>query len=162
MDEDDLLPPSPAKPPQVPSWAMLGFILGRLFVLALPHHQPPPPPAVELKQAPVIKYVSVPRLSTIEAVFATWGKDAVWDNDLTEVALWSPETKEFSDCFEVLRLDGNFYFRSIPALTRPLLTHGVKAGSPLEFTETEAQRLEWLRASDEEAWHGSRSSGGPK
>jgi len=44
----------------------------------------------------------------------------------------------------------NYYFRSITALTRPVLTHGVVSDSPLQFTETEGQRQEWLREVDRE------------
>jgi len=146
-------PPNPAKPSQIPSWVMLGFVLGAAFVLALPGRRGPPareaaPPA----SPPAVKYVVAPHLTTVEAVFAEWGKYAVWDNDVTEVALWNADSKDFTDFYEVVRLGDSTYFRSIPHLTRPVLTHGVIAGSPLEFTETDAQREEWLRARDDETW----------
>ena len=52
-----------------------------------------------------------------------------------------------------MRFGDGIYFRSIPRLTRPVLTHGITADSPLEFTETEEQRREWLHeASAEENW----------
>jgi hypothetical protein len=140
MDEES---PPPAKPTQVPSWVMLGFALGALFVLALPKRaaQAPQPPAAE---APAAKPAAPRPISTIEAVFAEWGRYAVWSNDTTEVALWSPDTSAYSDCYEVLRMGDATYFRSIPRLTRPVLGHGVAEGSPLEFTETLRQREEWL------------------
>jgi hypothetical protein len=150
MDEEEP-PPPPSKPSQIPSWVSLGFVLGAGFVLALPRRAAPSAPA-PAEPPPVVKYAEAPHLSTIEAVFAAWGKYAVWDNDITEVGLWNSDTKDFSDLFEVLRVGDACYFRSIPHFTRPLLTHGVKSGSPLEFTETEAQRQEWLRASDEQTW----------
>jgi hypothetical protein len=158
MDEDEPPPPPPSKPSQIPSWVMLGFLLGAGFVLALPRHQAPSSAVVQ--PAPVIKYVTKPNMTTIEAVFARWNRFAAWDNDLTEVALWNDSSKSFSDCFEVLRLDSTYYFRSIPRLTRPVLTHGVEHGSPLEFTETQAQRDEWLRENSDESWGGSRHSEG--
>jgi hypothetical protein len=36
MDEETPSKPLPEKPSQVPSWVTLGFVLGALFVLALP------------------------------------------------------------------------------------------------------------------------------
>ncbi len=143
MDDDE--PPSQAKPSQVPSWLTLGFVLGALFVLALPKRsgvEAPPRPAPEA--SPQAKPAPPPPISTIEAVFAAWDKYAVWSNDTTEVALWDTDTKAFSDCYEVLRVGGNYYFRSISGLSRPVLTHGVVEESPLQFTETAAQRQEWL------------------
>ena len=147
-------PPEPKeKPSQVPSWIILGFILGALFVLALPRHSAPP---AEAKTEATIPVVAVPakagpiRLTTIEAVFEDWGKYAVWSNGTTEVALWNSETKSFSECYEVAKVGDSNFFRSIPALTRPVLTHGVVIESPLQFTETERQRNEWLRQVDED------------
>jgi hypothetical protein len=93
-----------------------------------------------------------PRLTTIEAVFAAWDRYAVWSDGTTEVALWSADTKGFSDCYEVTKLGDAYYFRSIPALTRPILTHGVVTESPLEFTETARQREEWLAEVNRENW----------
>jgi len=145
MDSDDDNPaPPPARPSQVPSWVMLGFVLGALFVWALPKHESPeakPVPAAEpFRPTPA----PAPRITTIEAVFSLWGRYAVWNNDVTEVALWNPETNSFSDCYEVARVGDEVYFRSLTSLTRPLLTHGVPEGSPLQFTETAAQRAQWL------------------
>jgi hypothetical protein len=151
-------PPSSDKPSLAPSWAMVGFVLGALFVLALPRQSTEEPaPTIAPGPAPaepaVKKPLAPPRISTIEAVFDAYGQYAVWDHDTTEVALWNPASESFSDCFEVLRTPEGFYFRSIPKLTRPVLTHGVKADSPLRFTETAEQRDEWLNAINEEDWH---------
>ena len=55
-----------------------------------------------------------PQLTTIEAVFATWGKNAVWSDDITEVALWNDRDKAYSDFYEVRRYGGAYYFRTIP------------------------------------------------
>lgn len=149
MDEDTPPPPARGKPSQVPSWVTLGFALGVLFVLALPRHPAAQAPANEApaRRAPPPE---APRFTTIEAVFAAWEKYAVWSDGTTEVALWNPETKAFSDCYEVIRVGDSTYFRSITRLTRPLLTHGVVTESPLQFTETERQRNEWLREVSQE------------
>lgn len=144
MDEDT--PQAPAKPSQIPSWVTLGFVLGALFVLALPRHQADVPddrPVVEPVPTPAKVHVA-PTYATVDAVFEAYGNYAVWSDDKTEIALWSPEEKKYSDCYEVVRVDGDVFFRPIPALTRPLLTHGIPENAPLQFTETERQRQEWL------------------
>jgi hypothetical protein len=162
MDEEEQpSAPPPSKPSQIPSWVTLGFVLGAGFILALPRREPPRPRAESPEPTQAVRYVVAPHLTTVEAVFAEWGKYAVWDNDLTEISLWNADTRQFSDPFEVVRFGENTYFRSIPHLTRPVLTHGVKAGSPLEFTETEAQRQEWLAARDEENWKIIRGAATP-
>jgi hypothetical protein len=142
MDEPaKTYPPSVPRLSKTPSWVTLGFILGALFVWALPRVEdaasPParPPIAVRLER---------PQATEIEAVFAEWGHFAVWDNDLTEVALWDVDKRSYSICYEVLRNGESLYFRSIPRLTRPVLTHGLHGTMPLQFTETEAMRREWL------------------
>jgi hypothetical protein len=137
---------------------MLGFLLGAVFVWSLPPPRaaaPVAPAAAEKKPEPPL---AAPRLTAIEAVFEEWGGTAVWDNDVTEVALWNPERNAYTDCFEVVRSGGNYYFRSIPHLTRPVLTRAVPENSPLEFTEPEAHRQEWLRQVREENWRTFSSS----
>lgn len=154
FEAEETPPPEPKpKPSMVPSWVMLGFIVGALFVWALPKREPasasgplePSPPTVQ----------AAPRFTTIEAVFAEWGQYAVWHQDRTEIALWNSATQAYSDCYEVLRNDGAFFFRSITRLTLPLLTHGPQANlenCPLQFTETAAQRAAWLGEKNQETW----------
>jgi hypothetical protein len=148
----DDTPSAPAKPNQTPSWVMLGFVVGVLFMLALPRREPAAvaPPAAPAPAAPA----PAPQLRTIDAVFATWGKYAKWDNDTTEVALWNSGTRDFSDCYEVLRLGEAYFFRPIPRLTRPVLRHGVpeEQNVPLQFTETAAQQQEWRKEASDENW----------
>jgi hypothetical protein len=153
MDEESSSKPVAEKPSRVPSWVTLGFVLGALFVMALPKHAPVAPPH-PVEEAPPVQRLPLeaPRLSTIEAVFMSWESYAVWSNDTTEVALWDSQTKSFSDCYEVVRNGTDYYFRSIPSLTRPVLSHGVADNSPLEFTETARQREEWLDAVHKENW----------
>ncbi len=156
MDEDEPPPPPPSRPSQIPSWVMLGFILGAGFVLALPRREARPDPQAAARPVAATQVLRIaaapPRVTTVEAVFATWGRYAVWDNDLTEIGVWNPAAGQFTDFFEVLRFADGYYFRSIPLLTRPVLTHGIPSGSPLEFTETEAQRREWLKERDASYW----------
>jgi hypothetical protein len=139
---------------------MLGFVLGALFVWFLPSRNEPMPAsggkavksapgspgaALQPGMRPVPRIAASPRRFTdIEAVFAAYGQYAVWDSNRTEVALWNSETKSYSDFFEVLRDGEMLFFRSIPALTRPILTHGTRPEIPLLFTETEEMRQRWI------------------
>jgi hypothetical protein len=123
-----------AKPSQIPSWVSLGFALGALFVMALPRHSGPDMPEA-VPPEPVLRAVTPSRVSTIEAVFADWGKYALWSGAVTEVGLWNPETKSYSDFFEVVKVGDNLFFRSIPSLTRPVAKVEAPVECPLEFAE---------------------------
>lgn len=154
--EDDVPPPeksypvSTAKMSKTPSWIMLGFLLGAAFVAALPPlRKVRPPEPAELRPIELVK-ASGPReaapFSTIEAVFAEWGRLAVWHDDLTEVALWSGKENAFADFYEVRRSGGVTYFRTITQLTRRLITRGKPIPEcPLQFTETEEQYQEYVQ-----------------
>ena len=143
-------PLSPGKMSKTPSWVMLGFLLGAVTVASLPslRKKVPVPPVVAARQEPAAASPAAPReppqLTTIEAVFEEWAKYAVWDFDTTEVALWNPRTNGFTDFFEVRRYAGTYYFRTLPALTRRVITRGKPIPEcPLLFTETEEQYQEW-------------------
>jgi len=144
-------PPSPARMSKVPSWIMLGFLLGVLAGLAVRREPPPapakPPAAPVLPSQATVPPGARPResLTKIEAVFADWGHLAIWDNNTTEVALWNSDDHAFSEFYEVRRLDRDLYFRSVPKLTRLILRHGTPPPGecPLLFTETEQQYREW-------------------
>jgi hypothetical protein len=139
--------PSVAKMSKVPSWVMLGFVLGALSVLLFPRAKPSAPAAAA---APVLvaEPPSAPRapgpLSRIEAVFERFGEGAVWSDNVTEVAMWDSTTERYADFYEIRRVEGNLYFRTIPALTRRVIARGKpQPDSPLQFTETEDQYREW-------------------
>ena len=151
MAAPDETPSAPReKPSTIPSWVMLGFLLGILFMWLLP--KPEPPSKAQVPEGPreAANTPVVPRLTAIEAVFAGEGHPVLWENDLTEVALWNPEAQAYTDFFEVLRTDKGYYFRSLSRLTRPAMNRGVKPDSLLLFTESEAQRQEWLKQVAEE------------
>ena len=164
MDEE--APAPPTKPSQIPSWVTLGFVLGALFVLAWPRRSADAPEARPVVEAEPKQQAPAPRMATIDAVFQAWGGGAVWSDGTTEVALWSSDTKSYSECYEVVRVDGEFYYRPIPSQTRPILTHGIPENSPLQFTETERQRQEWLGEVRKENWkaftEGERGGGPPQ
>ena len=152
MADNDPKTPHP-KLSKTPSWIMLGFVLGALTVITFPRKEPdaPAPARIEpVKPAVLSTPPTVERAVFFEGVFAEWGKYAKWENDVTEVAFWNAETKTFSDRFEVYRTGDRNYFRTIWHFTRPLLTHGVPENSPLQFTEPQADRDEWLRESKAE------------
>jgi len=146
----------PGELSKTPSWVLLGFLLGVWFAWSWPPlGRKVTPRSIPVAVVPArgaegaatqwLAPVRVPRLvTTIEAVFAEWGRDAVWTDDVTEVALWNSEDRTFSDYYEVRRAGGACYFRSIPALTRRVVGRGQRGtGSPLRFTETEEQYREW-------------------
>ena len=145
--EERVYPPTPSKLSKTPSWVMLGFILGALFVWMLPHDEKPaaPPEPVRKIVPPEPARTALTTLTTIEAVFEAWGKYAVWDNELTEVALWNSTTGSFSECYEVKRSGDALHYRSILKLThRPITDRRKISESPLLFTETEEQYRNWL------------------
>jgi hypothetical protein len=153
MEDDELksqkeYPVSTAKMSKTPSWIMLGFLLGAAFVAALPPFRKQPPETATFRAVESPKPSTPrepPQLTTIEAVFAEWGRFAVWSDDITEVALWNSQDKAFTDFYEVRRVGGAIYFRTIPQLTRRIIAHGKPLPeSPLQFTETEEQYREWL------------------
>ncbi len=128
---------------------MLGFLLGALFVVALPPLRKDSAPATGPLRPVEPPKPAAPRqaqpLSTIEDVFAEWGQHAIWSDDVTEVALWNSTARDFTDFYEVRRFGGAYYFRSIQTLTRRIFARGKPLpGSPLQFTETEDQYREWL------------------
>lgn len=157
MDADPSTEPRPkpsvASLSKTPSWIMLGFLLGAIFVLSLwtPWKKPTRLPALAGSAPPVpaafepAKPRPPPQLTTIEAVFAEWGNHAVWSGDTTEVAQWSIRDRDFTEFYEVRRLGDALYFRSLTRLTRRIISRGKPMPEcPLQFTETEEQYREWL------------------
>jgi hypothetical protein len=144
MDEAEDTPVVPrSRLSKTPSWVSLGFLLGALFVWTLPREEKAPA-AFSPEAAPQVVQLERPKLTEIEAVFAEWETYAVWKNDVSEVAMWDTEKRSYTLCYEVLRQGGSYYFRSIPQLTRPVLTRGVPADAPLQFAETDESRRAWI------------------
>ncbi|MFZ9746683.1 MAG: hypothetical protein ACO3G4_08640 [Opitutaceae bacterium] len=132
------------------SWGMTGFLLGAACVYAYLRPRPAapvPPTSAPVAVAPATSPIAPPRtLSTVEAVFAEWGERASWTGNVTEVALWSSAAGAFAEYYEVRRVGGQLYFRSLPALTRRIIRRGKEdPACPLVFTETEAEYREWLQ-----------------
>jgi len=140
-------PPSRISLSRTPSWIMLGFLAGALFVWQLDktREPAPEPPTVTPMVRPPAPTPLPPEPMAIEAVFSAYEEYAVWQNDRTEVVLLNPGTGTVIDRFEVLRVGDQYYFRTIPALTRPYLDHGVPDNLPIRFTETAESRQRWLQ-----------------
>ena len=148
MAENKSRPPRPsiAKLSKTPSWIMLGFIIGAGFILALPRSEPPAPRPIIVTAAPEKPArPEPPQLPTVETLFEQWADYAVWDHDATQVALWDAAVGAYADLYEVRRIDGAYYFRSIPQLTNRPLNHGKRPPPecPFQFTETEQQYRDW-------------------
>ncbi len=150
-DQPEERPPAP-KMSHTPSWVTLGFLLGAATVWSYLTHQEKiaPPAPVTLNAWPVQKRAEPNPLTTVEAIFITYLDRAeeygIWDNNTTEIAVWNAAKREFSDFYEVRKLGGNLYFRSIPALTRVIIARGRLLANelPLRFTESEEKYKEWL------------------
>src|SRR5687767_9381457 len=132
MDETEDVPAVPrSRLSKTPSWVTLGFILGALFVWTLPREDKRSAATLSSQTPAQVVQLERPKLTEVEAVFAEWERFAVWNNNVTQVAMWDTEKRSFSICYEVLRQSGDYYFRSIPQLTRPVLTRGVPENAPL-------------------------------
>jgi hypothetical protein len=133
-----------------PLWLTLGFASGLAFGW-IAFHEETPSPAPAATPAPVVPPdrteipVNAGTLRAVEQTFERWGGYAVWENDLTEIAVWDARRKRHSDFYEVRRHDGKFYFRSLAALSRPIIDHGVSATMPIAFTEPQWMRDQFYR-----------------
>lgn len=154
-DEDDLPPVPREKLSRTPSWIMVGFVLGCIFAYVaereLDKRRPKPvaEAAAPSRVAPPVAAPETPpsmRLSQneVDAMFRQVADQAVWENDLTQIAVWNPLTQKFSDFVEVMRSGEHFYYRPMPRLTRPLITAEADGGVLVLFTETEALRAKRL------------------
>ncbi|MEO5958180.1 MAG: hypothetical protein ABIZ49_12975 [Opitutaceae bacterium] len=150
MEDDDDQPPktyplSPAKMSKVPSWISLGFVLGALAAWTFrPEGKPQPAPPVPRSQPELVapKTPLPTKLTTVEAVFADWGRFAVWDGDTTEIVFWNAGTQDFTETYEVRRSGEALLFRSIARPTAPLIDYGARLPKecPLRFVDMEKYR----------------------
>lgn len=138
MDEFDESPPvARPKLSKTPSWVMLGFLLGALFVWAM-NNRPRPSTAVTPPPVPPPK-VATPaaalpsRLTDIEAYFEEWRQYALWANDLTYVVAWDSASSSYRDAFEVLQVGDKRYFRSVPRPRGMRVREGVPHNSLFQF-----------------------------
>lgn len=146
------------KPSTIPSWVMIGFVVGVLVMLGFradwgrdntetagaPEEASAPiateAPATVATEANDLAMNDRPSFSVVEALFEQYREYAFWERDRTEIAVWNTRALGFTDYFEVLRTDTGTYFRSIPELTRLPLENYAPPDCPLLFTETAPQR----------------------
>jgi hypothetical protein len=137
---------------------MVGFIAGALFAYGVQREvvrreeaKPLPAPVLAEPVHPVEPQHSGAALkdraslSAIENIFTEYEGQAVWHNDLTEVALWNAETGKYAEFFEVMRSGDYYYFRTLPHLTRAVLRQNVDPNAPLRFTEPVDVQLKRLK-----------------
>lgn len=154
------------KPSQIPSWIMVGFVIGALTMWAFQSGGPDELVA-EAKRAEVatpkeaepevlagssnpMAREDQPSIELVAALFDQFREYAFWSNGRTEIGVWNGKTLSFSNRFEVLEHGGRVYFRPISSFSRlPLDGYGPDA-SPLLFTETAEQRAtRYFRANPE-------------
>ncbi len=142
------------RPAFIPGWVTFGAVLGMTLGWAMFHDAPPsepqstPTPIAPVTGASKLSIPQLPGATTlrmVEQVFLRWGGYAVWEDDVTQFVLWSQATKGFAEAYEVTRVRGNFYYRPIAHLTRPLIDHGTPRKSPIAFAETQAQHDAFYR-----------------
>jgi hypothetical protein len=135
-----------------PLWLTVGFAFGLIFGWAVFRETSlrvaAPLTAPKIASAEPDRtetLVNAGTLRAVEQTFARWGGYAVWENEATEIATWNARRKRHSDFYEVRRHDGKFYFRSLAALSRPIIDHGVSATMPIAFTEPQWMRDQFYR-----------------
>lgn len=149
----------PKKPSHVPSWVMLGFVLGALTVWSLLDTSPratvatdesgAPPAATTTRDDPTAENPLArpdrPSIEIVEALLELYRPFVFWDRGLTQIAVWNGRTAAYTDYFEVISTETGTYFRSLEALTWwPIENYGPEE-SPIRFCETNEMRLRRFR-----------------
>ncbi len=148
---------------RAPAWMTLGFALGLGFAgiylrtkstVTVP--EVPAAPTV-LPNAPGRPMQVVPNLphdattlGEVELQFRTWGGYAIWQNNVTQFALWNASTDSYGDFYEVRRSSRLYYFRTLPREDWPLIDHGEVVRCPLWFAETREMHDTYYREHPDE------------
>ena len=140
------------KSSNVPVWLTLGFVAGCAFGWVM-FHESVKPPTAPVAAAATATPVAVPSgapkdiatLAAAEQYFQKWGGYAVWENHVTQFAVWNGRKQRHADFYEVRRVDAKFYFRSLPQLSWVLIDHGPKTREPIWFAETAARRAQFYQ-----------------
>ena len=163
--------PTRANASKVPSWIMVGFVLGLLVFYTVNDYlnrpkqtAPQPEPAsvvTTATTAPVAKPAPPPpkdlSLQIIDIIFRQWVVNALWDYNTTEVLFYNPADGKFSIAIEVTRRgiegDYTYFYRPIDALTRPLVPAPDRPGTVIRFTENE-ETTRFREERFRQMWHG--------
>jgi hypothetical protein len=160
--------PSREKLSKVPSWIMLGAVLGGVGFYGAqgfieeqrgkkqgpktpPAASAPARPATDAAAPAAEKHDAQLSLFAIDAVFRAYGAGAIWEYDLTEIVLWNPETGGYDVAVEVLRNGDTYHYRLLDRLSRPVLTEGIDPNAPIRLTEP-ASYLERRKQQRLDAW----------
>jgi hypothetical protein len=146
---------------RIPVLMTVGFALGLGFGAVLFRPAPPAPPSQSTpsrkQPGPGEPLDAVPNLPSgvasvgeVELQFRTWGGYAIWKNNLTQFALWNPQTDRHTDFYEVRRANRLYYFRTLSKEDWPLIDHGEMARCPLWFAEPREVREAYYRDHPEE------------
>lgn len=162
MTEDDA-PVEQKSPSQVPSWLMVGFLVGVVTMWVFRSEPTPPLEPVDSSAEAVaaeaaagfeseepVEEMGRMSLETVSALFEAYRDWVWWTDDKTQIAVWNSDTMGFTDHYEVIRTLEADYFRPIEQFTRlPLPGYGPD-NSPILFTETAEQRAKrQIRANPE-------------
>ena len=139
------------KSSNVPVWLTLGFVGGCIFgwlIFHEPAKTPSPSTATALTETIVVPDNAPKDIATLgatEQYFQRWGGYAVWENHVTQFAVWNGRKQRHSDFYEVRRADGKFYFRTLAQLSWVPIDHGPKSRAPIWFAETVAMRAKFYQ-----------------
>ncbi|GAB5560706.1 MAG: hypothetical protein SynsKO_23530 [Synoicihabitans sp.] len=153
------------KPSQVPSWLMVGFLIGvvTMWLFRSDPREPEEKPPAPVPTVPTVAELTAEleraaepsdraSLVMVEAIFEEHRSWAFWNEDRTQIALWNSKTLSFSDHFEVIRTLEGDYFRSIPRFTRLAIPGYGPENSPILFTETAEQKAKRDRQTNPDAY----------
>ena len=140
---------------QVPSWIMLGFVVGVITMWLFrssPEPQTEPAAAVITESAADVEAEEEPsaaepgdgalNMTIVAALWEEYRAYAFWNEDKTQIAIWNSQQLGFTDRYEVLRTETVDYFRPIESFTRLTLPGYGPENSPVLYTETAEQRAE--------------------
>ncbi len=140
---------------KAPLWLTLGFVVGLGFGwLAFENHSTSESTASSAVKAdpvrPARPFIPDPpraavQLGELEELFQAWGGYSIWENNVTQLAVWNGSTSRHSDFYEVRRSSRKFYFRTLPKAEWPLIDHGEMVRCPLWFAETPEMRKKFYR-----------------
>lgn len=136
---------------QVPSWIMLGFVVGVLTMWLFRSSPEPLEPEVvepvaeveepaEPDEEPEASGDGSLSMALVGAIWEEYRAYAFWNEDKTQIGVWNSATFGFTDRYEVLRGEEFDYFRPIESFTRLTLPGYGPENSPILFTETAEQR----------------------
>lgn len=129
-----------------PAWLTTGLFLGGLWGWYLFRPVPAATMSASRQTPEAVVPAAVGGLAEVEKLFRIWGGYAVWEDDLTEIAVMRAQPGRIQpEYYQVSRVGRAFYFRTLSHLTRPLIDHGGLARCMLAFTEPRWMHEQYYR-----------------